>query len=183
MSANPCISQRVARGKRCVSRKPVCSEPLVVKHAASPSSPEDTGSHQHRSPMEKDSFVIRKKFVVVTKCNLALIFWRIWYVPLCHSRLLLEQLNFVIHWKADEILKSVQSITRLLHINSTFIAGSLCLLFIYKILRPFHACHLGLGENWCYQIGTDCYIYAQMLPISWFIHHRLFLPLTYILFI
>lgn len=181
MSANPCISHRVARGERCVNRKPVCSEPLV-KRAASPSSPEDNGSHQHRSPTE---ILLWLEKILLWSQN-AIWPWFsgwIWYVPLCHSRLLLEQLNFVIHWKADEILKSVQSITRLLHINSTFIAESLCLLFIFKILSPFHACHLGLGENWCYQIGTDCYIYAQTLPISWFIHHRLFLPLTYILFI
>lgn len=99
----------------------------------------------------------------------------------CHSWLLLEQLNFVIHWKADEIWKSDQSITRLLHMRSTFIAGSLCLLFIFKILMSIsHLCHLGLGENWCNQTGTDCYIYPQILATTWFIHHRLFVSLTYI---
>lgn len=52
----------------------MCLEPPVVKPVASLLSLEDTGPHQHQSPIEKQYFLIRKTTVVVTNGNLGLIF-------------------------------------------------------------------------------------------------------------
>lgn len=133
MSTNPCISHCKARGKWCFSRKQLSSEPLIGKLVAPQPFLEDTGPISTETIWRNTFLWWEKINYCGHKMQLGLDFpGRYGMFSLCCFWLLLEWFNCVIHWKADEILKSVQNITRLLHIHSTFIAGLFFLLLILQ---------------------------------------------------